>query len=194
MSDSPPEHASAASGESPRAEDGAFDSDRAATYAVLATCWREPTETLISAVNDGALTPLLGPLDSIELHDLRSEHARLFIGPAGPPCPPYESVYRDGDGDGFGEVMGPATVAVERWYHSFGVENRPEQADLPDHVVTELEFCAHLAERGLDDRLDQFLDEHLRRWVVDLCDRVEAETRSPFYAAIAETTREVVPR
>ncbi|RDZ38295.1 MULTISPECIES: TorD/DmsD family molecular chaperone [Haloferax] len=171
----------------------AFESARTATYAVLAACWREPTERLVEVANDGELSAFFGPLESLELHALRSEYARLFIGPAGPPCPPYESVYRDrADDDEFGEVLGPATTAVERWYQAFGVEHRPEQRDLPDHVATELEFCAYLAEHGRDDRLDQFRDEHLTQWVDDLCDRVETETRSPFYAALARTTREVV--
>lgn len=171
-----------------------FDSEVAATYAVLATCWREPTDHLVSVLERGELTPLLGSLDEVDGRDLRSEYARLFIGPAGPPCPPYESVYRDGDGHDLGPVMGPATIAVDHWYRSFGLENAPEQADLPDHIATELEFCAHLASEGMDDRLEQFLDEHLRTWTTAFLDRVEVETREPFYASLAATTREVLQR
>jgi TorA maturation chaperone TorD len=177
------------------AETDAVQSDRAATYAVLAECWREPSEQLVEAVDSGALAPVVGDVESVGFHDLRTEYTRLFIGPAGPPCPPYESVYRDGeDPDELGPVRGPSTMAVTRWYREFGVHPAPDHPDLPDHVATELEFAAYLAEAGFEDRLDQFLDEHLAVWTDEFLTGVEAETREPFYASLAATTREVLQR
>jgi TorA maturation chaperone TorD len=165
----------------------------AATYAVLAECWREPTEQLVEVAHAGELAPVVGDVGPVDLRDLRTEYTRLFIGPAGPPCPPYESVYRDGEApDELGPVKGPATMAVTRWYREFGVQPAPDHPDLPDHLATELEFTAYLAEQGFDDRLDQFLDEHLRQWTDEFLTQVERETREPFYTALAETTREVV--
>ena len=173
--------------------DDGLQSDVAATYAVLAACWREPSERLAAVADQGELTPVVGELDGIDLGDLRTEHTRLFIGPAAPPCPPYESVYRDGeDGEEFGPVEGPSTVAVRRWYREFGVHPAPDHSDLPDHIATELEFAAYLADDGRVDRLDQFLDEHLRAWADAFLSRVEAETHEAFYAALARTTREVL--
>lgn len=165
----------------------------AATYAVLAECWREPSERLVDVIEAGELVPVVGDLESVDFHDLRTEYTRLFIGPAGPPCPPYESVYRDGDASGeLGPVKGPATMAVTRWYHEFGVQPAPDHPDIPDHIATELEFAAYLAEKGFDDRLDQFLDEHLAVWAPEFLTRVEEETREAFYASLAATTREVL--
>jgi len=173
--------------------DDGLESDVAATYAVLATCWREPSERLVAVADEGELSPVVGDLDGLDLDELRVEYTRLFIGPAGPPCPPYESVYRDGEDDAeFGPVEGPSTAAVRRWYREFGVQPAPDHPDLPDHIATELEFAAYLADEGRADRLDQFLDEHLRVWADAFLRRVEAETREAFYAALARTTREVV--
>ncbi|WP_253737529.1 TorD/DmsD family molecular chaperone [Halohasta salina] len=170
-----------------------LESDLAATYAVLAVCWREPSDRLVAVANEGELTPVVGDLDGVDPDDLRVEYTRLFIGPAGPPCPPYESVYRDGEDDAeFGPVEGPSTVAVRRWYRAFGVHPAPEYSDLPDHIAAELEFAAALADEGRVDRLEQFLDEHLRVWADTFLDRVEAETCEGFYAALARTTREVL--
>lgn len=172
-----------------------FASVEAATYAVLAECWRDPTERVVEALEAGELTPILGPVDDVDRRDLRTEHARLFVGPAGPPCPPYESVYRDGNGDDdLGPVRGPTTIAVSRWYREFDVEPAPGHHDLPDNVATELEFAAYLSEEGRDDRLEQFLEEHLRRWIGEFSRRVESETRESFYASLAATTREVLLR
>ncbi|KAA9397976.1 cytoplasmic chaperone TorD family protein [Haloarcula sp. CBA1130] len=170
-----------------------FRSDAAATYAVLAECWREPTEQLIDAIETGELVPVVGDIDSVDLRRLRAEYTRLFIGPAGPPCPPYESVHRDGDDpDELGPVNGPATMAVVRWYSEFGVQPAADHPDLPDHIATELEFAAYLAEAGLNEQLDQFLSEHLAAWADAFLRQVEAETREAFYASLAATTREVL--
>lgn len=175
------------------AENDAPQSDAAAMYAVLAECWREPSHRLVEAVEAGALEPVFGDLGSVDLKDLRTEHTRLFIGPAGPPCPPYESVYRDRDDpDELGPVKGPATMAVTRWYREFGVRPAQDHSDLPDHLATELEFAAYLAEEGLDERLEQFREEHLRAWTDEFTRRVEDETSEQFYESLAATTREVV--
>lgn len=172
------------------------DSDQsgvAATYGVLAACWREPTAQLAEAATAGELRSVVADIGSVGFDDLRAEYTRLFIGPAGPPCPPYESVYRDGDAPGeLGPVNGPATMAVRRWYAEFGVRPADGHSDLPDHIATELEFAAYLAAQGLGERLDQFLDEHLRVWADEFLASVEDETRDAFYASLAATTREVI--
>src|SRR6056297_2041198 len=175
------------------AESDALRSEVAATYAVLAECWREPTDQLVEVAEAGELVPVVGDLGPVDVHDLRTEYTRLFIGPAGPPCPPYESVYRDGDDpDELGPVRGPSTVAVTRWYDEFGIRPAPDHSDLPDHIATELEFAAYLADEGFDERLDQFCDEHLNAWTEEFLRLVEDETCEQYYKSLAATTREVL--
>jgi TorA maturation chaperone TorD len=156
-------------------------------YAVLARCWREPTEDLVAAVEAGDLEGVLPGVRDVSLEALRAEHARLFVGPADPPCPPYESVYRDGD-DGPGQVLGPSTRDVVNWYREYGVGLEPEWSDLPDHLATELEFAAVLLDRGETEACERFLDEHPRRWFDDFATRLRESDASAFYRELLETT------
>lgn len=161
-------------------------------YAVLARCWRQPDDSLVTAINDGALNAVLPDVSDVTLEDLRLEHTRLFVGPKGPPCPPYESVYRDGDDGAPGNVLGPSTGAVVKWYQTFELGVDPDWPDLPDHVATELEFAAHLGAKGEDDHLEQFLDEHPRQWLGTFLAGVRTESREPFYSALADATEDAI--
>ena len=157
-------------------------------YAVLAQCWRRPTESLVRAVNAGEIAVVAPEVESVTVERLDVEHTRLFVGPDTPPCPPYESVYRGENGG----VLGSSTQAVVEWYRSFGLVPDPEWPDLPDHVATELEFVGHLIREGEEERAEQFLDEHPRRWLEPFLTDVERETREPFYASLARATRSAV--
>lgn len=161
----------------------------AAKLAVLATCWREPTEQLVDAVESGSIAWAVGNPTNLDLDELRVEYTRLFIGPGEPPCPPYESVYRDGEDGERGPVEGPSTVAVRKWYQEFGVQPSTDHSDLPDHIATELEFAAYLTERDATDDREQFLDEHLRVWLELFLDQVAQETEMDYYEELVATTR-----
>lgn len=161
-------------------------------FAVLAECWRQPTPALVEAINRGELDVVGREVDDVALNDLRAEHARLFVGPAAPPCPPYESVYRDGEGGDPGKVLGPSTHAVVGWYRQYGLGLDPDWPDLPDHVATELEFVAHLLDEGLIAACERFLEEHPRQWLDAFTAQVEAETDEPHYEALARATREAL--
>ncbi len=134
------------------------------------------------------------------LQDLKVEYARLFIGAPGPmAAPPYESLYRDRDSDGTPIVNGPSTVAVERTYGSHGLERAAGHSDLSDHVATELEFMHFLCsrERGawqggdvsgareLRRAQNEFISEHLNKWLPEFSERVLAATRVDVYRALA---------
>ncbi|WP_181686093.1 TorD/DmsD family molecular chaperone [Halorhabdus salina] len=160
-------------------------------YAVLARCWRQPDERLRAAIESGELAGVV-ELDTVDLTTLRTEHTRLFVGPDGPPCPPYESIYRDGDGDAAGNVLGPSTRAVVDWYDEYGLGLDSEWSDLPDHIATELEFASHLSTVAPPETCEQFFDEHPRQWFETFFDAVRAETREPFYAELADATAAVV--
>ncbi|WP_372480827.1 molecular chaperone (plasmid) [Halomicrobium sp. HM KBTZ05] len=168
------------------------------TLGTLAVCWREPSEELRTAVESDAIAWLDESEAAVDLDDLRVEYTRLFIGPGPEQCPPYESVYRDGDHDGdeqnVGPVYGPATQAVARWYAEYGLELRDSRSAPPDHIATELEFAAYLAATEDDDTLEQFLDEHPRTWIEPFAARLRENDPGPFYRAVIERTIEVLTR
>ncbi|ELY77821.1 MULTISPECIES: molecular chaperone [Natrinema] len=153
-------------------------------YSVLARCWRQPTADLLEAVSDGTFERIEPEVAETTVEELRVEYARLFVGPAEPVCPPYESLYRDGDD----AVLGPSARAVVKWYQSYGLGLEPEWPDLPDHIATELEFAAYLLEREDPETCERFLDEHPRLWIEEFLDDVERETREPYYRALATMT------
>lgn len=157
-------------------------------YAVLARCWREPDAALVEAISNGALVDVVPGIESASLEALRAEHTRLFVGPAGPPCPPYESVYRSEDR----QVLGPSTEAVVTWYRTYGVGLDPQLGDLPDHVAAELEFLGHLQHRGETAAMERFLEEHPRQWLPEFLDCVQTVARVPFYRELAVATLDVL--
>lgn len=160
----------------------------AAGYAVLARCWREPDADLVAAIETGDLDEVATDIDTVSLDALRIEYTRLFVGPAEPPCPPYESVYRDEGG----QVLGPMTRAVVTWYRSYDLEPDVEVPELPDHIGTELEFLGCLYRENETEAAKQFLEEHPREWIGQFLNEVREATDDPFYAALADTTERVI--
>ena len=100
--------------------------------------------------------------------------------------------------------MGDCTLAVRQIYAAEGLA--PDGHSLPDHVAVELEFMAHLARREAKAReqgdeeealaclrqQEAFLGEHLGHWLPRFCQRVLAAEAHPFYASLAQRTREHV--
>ncbi|UWG46622.1 putative component of anaerobic dehydrogenase [Halanaeroarchaeum sp. HSR-CO] len=159
-------------------------------WGVVASCWRRPDEQLRAALESGLFEASLS--ERPPLKRLRVEHMRLFDGPGEHPCPPYESVYRDAEPDEeLGPVMGPSTEAVTRWYAEYGL-SAESWSDLPDHVAAELEFAGWLSAHGETQAMERFLDEHPREWMPAFLDGVESATTEPFYAVLADATRELI--
>ena len=84
---------------------------------------------------------------------------------------------------------------VAGFYRAFGAELAGPERDRPDSAGAELEFLSCLIARRLAadeegvrvcvEAEDEFLHDHVGRWLGELCRRAEAETSSPFYGAIA---------
>lgn len=164
-------------------------------FGTLAVCWREPSEELAIAIESGDFEWLERVEAPADLDDLRVEYTRLFIGPGPEQCPPYESVYRDGDDDeNLGPVYGPATQAVARWYDEYGLRLRDSRSAPPDHIATELEFAAYLAASEDDGTLEQFLDEHPRAWIEPFTTQLRENDPGAFYRALIERTVDVINR
>ena len=140
----------------------------------------------------GAVGDLAAARHAATPDDLLDEYERLFVGPGLTPCPPYESLWQERvTGPERGRLMGAASAAVVDLYHELGLDVAGAAHELPDHIAVELEALACAAER--DDPAaarvaDALLGEHLSTWVPAFCRAVEAESESPFYAALAHIT------
>ena len=154
-----------------------------------------------------ALEPLQAVQSSLAESDpaaslkaLKVEYARLFIGPGRAVVSPYETIYDSKARDVRPLLMvSPVAVAVEQAYREAGVALTAGLAQPPDHFATEAEFLYYLGQKEAEcwaagdeagaqewrRKGASFLADHLGGWGREFCGLVEAESRHPFYAAVA---------
>lgn len=114
------------------------------------------------------------------LEALQIEYTRLFIN--GVPhviAPPYGSVYIDKS------LQGQHTEKTLRFYASYGFAMKKE-ADLPDHIVHQLEFLSLVAEKNDAATEAEFLQTIFLPWFGRFHQRVKQESRHPFYSVLVQ--------
>jgi DMSO reductase family type II enzyme chaperone len=177
---------------------------RSQAFRLFAEALAYPDPPYVEAVRNGqlasALREVLGAVDAMlldelglpalreagEEDDLAVEYTRLFdAGSAGPPCPLYEGVYG-------GARMKTMEEAL-RFYNHFGLTLSDGQRELPDHLITQLEFLHYLAFReaeALGSSTDpgpyrraqrDFIERHPGRWVPMLRKRLDGQSPMPFF-------------
>ncbi len=115
------------------------------------------------------------------------EYHRLFEGRL--MCPPNESAYIRRD-------KGAILADICGFYRAFGFDFRPEIAEKPDHIVTELEFCGILLamragaasveqDEVTREALISFAETHLGEWLPWLAARLQLTAQLPVYQQIA---------
>ncbi|HIJ79273.1 MAG: molecular chaperone TorD family protein [Desulfobulbaceae bacterium] len=116
------------------------------------------------------------------LEPIQIEYTRLFVN-AVPSviAPPYGSIYLSADG----MLYGPSAVSVKEFYQEKGFELAGE-GDLPDHISSELEFLALLAEQGNQADEDLFLNKHFRTWFPKFKEKLLGEVQHPFYRILVK--------
>ena len=175
-------------------------------YRLLAECYAPPDENLpriiegLAQIKSEALAEVVRMGAGVkDVEALLVDHARLFVGPFHLLAPAYGSMYLEDE-----TLMGNSTADVLRWYHEEGVE--VAFANMPDHVIAELEFMYVLIRKetdALEDgdaeqvgacRLKQrsFLSTHLGTWVAAFADRVRQSAQVEFYRALAGATERFV--
>jgi putative dimethyl sulfoxide reductase chaperone len=176
--------------------------------ALLTAWWSRPVEAELAAweaswpaaveaaealgLDAGPVEELGGSAARAGADELLDEYERLFVGPGRTPCPPYESLWVDGQPRlEQGRLMGAPTVAVADLYRTLGLDVSTAAHELPDHVAIELEALA--VALGADGPAGEaarraLLHEHLLGWLPALCAAVEREARQPFYAVLARVT------
>jgi TorA maturation chaperone TorD len=135
--------------------------------------------------------------EELPLLEIEIEYTYLFVNSRPHvPAPPYESAYSDK-----GLLMGRAVSQVLCAYRDAGVVMREVSGLLPDHMTSELEFMAYLAQqeaatlrdaparaKAWKERQRRFLAEHLLCWGPAFLTRVENHACRPFYAQIGDLT------
>jgi TorA maturation chaperone TorD len=181
-----------------------------------------PTSEIVSQLRTPSMTEsfrrlgydctqdLAGGLDSVT-KSLGEQYTQSFVGPA-PHVSLYASVHFDDDG----QLWGDSTVWVKRFIGTTGLSFEGNWGGIPDHIAIELELMqrltAHEAQiwvdrlsgrskknENLDSQLccclraqEQFLCDHLAKWIPRFYGRVLETSSSLFYRKMAELTKLVV--
>ena len=116
------------------------------------------------------------------------EFYRLLLNPQGAPCPPWQSIYMEPEGD-HPRLMGPSHHSALSWYRRYGfepaIENEPA-----DHLGLLLLFYAELLMTETEAAtLDEFERQHLA-WASRFVEKLKENTRHPRYQQLAEDLAE----
>lgn len=167
---------------------GSLRDDMKATWDALEL----PTEPLDTFCE--SLDVYVGRDPEDVLHALRREETRLFIGPD-PLVENSEGTWlqRNNGVKKPIRMINQYSVAVTDFMRSCGVARQEKYNDCIDYLENECDFCGLLATQpdyfiNLDcdplEKLEEFVREHLMRWVPGFCDEVIKETKEPFYVGV----------
>lgn len=182
-----------------------LSAEESRAWALLARLFDYPDARLVEELRSGelqqelersigAVAPLLLRECSLreqaavpELQELAAEYSRLFyFGERDTPlCSLHEGEHR-------GHRM-EVMEKVLRYYTHFGLRIASTPNEMPDHLVSELEFLHFLSfqeeryrRHGMDGEAfrrarTDFLCAHPKAWMRGFCERIADTTRLPFY-------------
>jgi TorA maturation chaperone TorD len=185
------------------------DEIRRDSYKQLSECYYLPDEKLIAQIKSPDMT--LGPIfshivsntpDIDDLDKFKLDYTQLFIGPFGSIAPPYESVYFEKRKI----VMTDSTMEVKNLYVENGLNINIKEA--PDHIAIELEFMYYLIFKQMEAlhdsdvgsaaayliKQEDFLRNHLGRWVTEFANIVVDNAQTYFYKDLANITDSFVTK
>jgi TorA maturation chaperone TorD len=191
---------------------------RSDVYGLLSSVYsQEPDKGFIEHIqNDKSLRLLIArggmwdekfwALSEQEIYErLAVEYTRLFVGPKDH-IPPLESLYNHDEGE-TRQIWGSATVEVKKLIESSGLSFIKDYGGIPDHISIEFEFMQKLVEKegelwgkkGNDSQLHKtielemrFINEHLKMWIPDFCQKVIEAAQLDFYKNFAELTKDFI--
>lgn len=169
--------------------------DISRVYKFLSQCMQYPDTEWMNEDFFNVFYNLLGTLGAVEeaveikkeinnaedpVEDLQVEYTRLFIN--GMPhviAPPYGSVYMDKS------LQGTFAGNTLAFYREKGFDMEKE-ADLPDHLIHELEFLSLLTLEKDFDGEEGFLTKLFRPWYEKFHPRVTEGAHHPFYRVVVQ--------
>ena len=129
-----------------------------------------------------------------ELTDTWAEFTRLFIGPGKPVAIPFESVNRNER-----SLKGEIWTEIRDWLLDSGYILE-EKSVLEDHIAVEFEYMMLSSIDALESfkrgknpyeilaKQQEFMEEHLLRWVPGFTENIIENSTSSFYRCLAEFT------
>jgi TorA maturation chaperone TorD len=164
------------------------DPSRIAVWATSA--YKEKIAELFTGENGDsvALDQLLAAI-ATEKNLVTAEYERLFVGPAAPPCPPYEALWHTNrPQQEEGTVLGKSTEEVRQIYRKLGLQSRPTEKELVDHIAIELEALGYALGSGASAEVAEELAARFQVWLPTFCSSVKSNSHLMFYRALADLT------
>lgn len=128
------------------------------------------------------------------MHEIRREYTRLFM---------LDRLIENTEGAWRKKAAGQTQVfymindiamEVQDFMHSCGVVRPAGYNESVDRIDNEWQFCSilatnpeYLSEQNIsaEEKLEQFVDEHIKAWVPGMCTQLKEESRIPYYRALA---------
>jgi TorA maturation chaperone TorD len=128
------------------------------------------------------------------LQQMKEEYERLFRDPQSGDLWWVESIHKAWTNDpecrlsharDKGYVMGDPALHMMELYRSFGLEMPEGFSGMPDHIVLELEFLAHLYESYSEEETQTFIKDHLD-WIPEMVKSGKKHAPPSFYLSLLE--------
>ena len=133
---------------------------------------------------------MLEEVNEIMIQTFEYDYNRLFVGPNKLLASPFESSYRNYEGN----VLQQETLKVRNFYHYVGLQVANEGQIPDDHIQFELEFILHvLSDSTIQDHRQlykMFLENHLMQWVFEHCEKIVENSQHPITYAMGFLLRE----
>jgi putative dimethyl sulfoxide reductase chaperone len=133
---------------------------------------------------------MLEEVNETTIQTFEYDYNRLFVGPNKLLASPFESSYRNFEGN----VLQQETLNVRNFYHYVGLQVANEGQIPDDHIRFELEFILHVLSdstiQGHSQIYKMFLEKHLMKWVFEHCDRIVKNSQNPITYAMAVLLQE----
>jgi TorA maturation chaperone TorD len=120
------------------------------------------------------------------LDEARADYMKLLVGVGKVLAPPWGSVYLNTDRLLFTED----TLKVRQFYERHGMKVVKKYKEPDDHIGIELEFLAHLCERGKKDAALDFAEEFISPWVFQWNADMQRYAKTGYYRGLANMAAE----
>ncbi|MEH7179882.1 TorD/DmsD family molecular chaperone [Neobacillus vireti] len=157
--------------------------------------WKQLVQIIKEQQNTSLIDEVAQSLKMLEelkentIQTLEHDYNRLFVGPNKLLASPFESSYRNYEGN----VLQQETLNVRNFYRYVGLQVANEGQVPDDHIQFELEIMLHVLSQPTTENLQiykMFLDKHLLQWGFKHCERILQNSQNPITYAMAVILKE----
>ncbi len=155
---------------------------------------RRPEPPLAVEGLETGIERILASLAAGERLALAREWTRLFVGPRGAPCRPWQDTWQS---DGPPRLRGPRHLSALQFWRRLDLEPAHLDTEPADHAGLILAFISALASRAaaeedVEPLFSEFWAAHVSPWMPRFAATLVAEARDPYHDAIGRLLSECI--